>query len=189
MENPPNKSGQAKKAESYKNKLRNFISYRVRSKEDVQDILQEVMYQVAKADFLIQPIEQLESWLYSVTRNKIIDWSRKKKPIPVSNLLLYEDTDEEEAGDNIEEILFNEASTPEDTYIQGVFWKELNSALSELPKEQSDIYKMTELEGLSFHEISEKTGIAENTLISRKHYAVLFLRKKLRSLYSEFTEE
>jgi DNA-directed RNA polymerase specialized sigma24 family protein len=44
---------------------------------------------------------------------------------------------------------------------------------------------MHELEGKSFKEIAELTGEPVNTLISRKRYAVLFLRERLYELYEE----
>lgn len=182
MNRPPNsKTDISAKVETYEGRLRNFIRKRVRSSDDVEDILQEVMFQLVKADSVVQPIVQIEAWLYSVARSKIIDWSRKKKNLSLSELL----TDEDDVSDEVSSILFEEASNPEEEYLQSLFWQELEKALSELPKEQSDVFRMNELEGVSFRDIAKQTGVSENTLISRKRYAVLYLRDKLRLLYYE----
>lgn len=184
MNQQSNKSDITGKVETYQDRLRDFIRKRVRSAEDVKDILQEVMYQLAKADYLMQPIEKLESWLYSVTRSKIIDWSRKKKNLLFADV--YKEDDNELLPEDLSDILFNEAETPEDKYLQSMVWQQLESALEELPREQRDIFTMTEMEGLSYQKIAKKTGVNENTLISRKRYAILFLRKRLQVFYEEF---
>ena len=137
----------------YQAQLKGFISRRVSSKEDSEDILQNVFYQFMKYDQEDSPIEQIAAWLYSVARSQIIDRSRKHR--------------EEEMP-----------------YLSAV-WEELEHALLELPDEQRAVFELTELEGFPFKEISESTGIPVNTLISRKRYAVLFLRKRLYNLYED----
>ncbi|MCI1778502.1 MAG: RNA polymerase sigma factor [Bacteroidales bacterium] len=189
MDHPLNKKDSANdRTGPYRTNLKRFISNRVRSVEDAEDIFQEVMYQVAKADFLMQPIEKLEAWIYSVAKNKIIDSRRKKRDLPVADLRQDSDEEETEAIENIEDILFEEASTTDEVYLQDMVWEELEKALSELPTEQKDAFVMSELDGLSFKEMSKRTGITENTLISRKRYAVMHLREKLKKIYSEFTD-
>mgnify|MGYP001287886627 CR=1 FL=1 len=181
-----NKTDLSGKIRIYQERVKNFIRRRVRSAEDVNDIVQEVMFQLAKADFLMQPVERLESWLFTVARNKITDWRRKKKDISLS--AYYDDEDDEILSGEISDILFEDTETPEDEYLQSLVWQELGKALAELPEEQREAFTMTELEGMSFREMAQKTGVPENTLISRKRYAVVFLRKKLRALYSEIIQ-
>lgn len=167
----------------YQVQLRGFIAKRVPSKEDGEDILQNVFYQLAKINLEINPIEQVSAWLYSVTRNQIVDWSRKKREES-----LPESRNNEEDGSFISELtglLLDEDASPEMDFIRSLVWEELESAMSELPEEQSEIFKLTELEGFSFKEISDSTDIAVNTLISRKRYAILHLRKRLARLYDE----
>ncbi|MDU1903436.1 MAG: RNA polymerase sigma factor [Dysgonomonas sp.] len=168
----------------YQLRLKNFISKRVPSREDSEDILQNVFYQLVKADSLMKPIDEMTAWLYTVTRNQIIDWNRKKreKEMPV---LQYEDKDDLSFV-QVTESLFNGLSdSPETEYLKSLVWEELDSALSELPDEQSNVFRLTELEGLSFKEISESTGVPVNTLISRKRYAVLHLRERLKDIYDD----
>lgn len=62
-------------------------------------------------------------------------------------------------------------------------------AIEELPVDQRQVFLQHELEGKSFKEMSEETGIGVNTLLSRKRYAVLFLRERLSELYSELLND
>ncbi len=171
----------------YQLRLKNFISKRVDSKEDGEDILQNVFYQLAKADALMKPIDEMTAWLYQVTRNQIIDWSRKKKDAEMPVVSNKEDS--EYSFIEVTESMFEGmASSPETEYLRALVWEELDAALAELPDEQSNVFRLTELEGLSFKEISESTGIPVNTLISRKRYAVLHLRERLKELYDDIAD-
>jgi RNA polymerase sigma factor (sigma-70 family) len=169
----------------YHSQLKGFISKRVPSKEDCEDILQEVFYQLAKVNLEENPIRQMSSWLYSVARNRIIDRSRKQKE---EELPYYFDDGGDLLVEEINGLLPDEISSPETILIKSLIWEELEIALSELPDEQRTIFKLTELDGFSFKEISESTGISVNTLISRKRYAVMYLRKRLFDWYEEFWE-
>jgi RNA polymerase sigma factor (sigma-70 family) len=166
----------------YGNRLRAFIRKRVRQAEDAEDILQEVFYQLAEADRLMKPIDQLTAWLFTVARNRITDLYRKKKPEALPEYV--EDQDEE--LQEISNMLFENGGTPETEFLRTVFWEELGKALEALPPEQREAFEMTELRGMSFNEIAEKTGEPVNTLISRKRYAVLHLREWFLTFYHEF---
>lgn len=166
----------------YQAELKGYISKRVSFKEDVEDILQNVFYQLARVDLVENPIEQISSWLYSVARNQIIDRSRKKRE---EKLPQYTNDNEDDFILDISEILTDEGNTPEIAYFQSLVWEELDIALNELPEEQRVVFELTELEGFSYKEISGSTGIPVNTLISRKHYAVIYLRECLKELYDE----
>ena len=143
--------------------------------------MQDVFYQLVASYSVTEPIEKLTSWLFTVARNKIIDWYRKRRP----GILNRED---EETGEplNLEDILFDPTQNPDEVYARSLVWTELAGALDELPEEQRDVFVMHELEGRSFKEIAEITGEGINTLLSRKRYAVLRLRESLQELYDEF---
>lgn len=167
----------------YQSPLRGYIVRQVSSKEDSEDILQNVFYQLSKLDLEANPISQISGWLYAVARNQIIDRSRKKKENEMPYLF---DTDSESVFiKEVEGVLLDAESSPETDLLKAMVWEELDIALAELPDEQRSVFELTELEGISFKEISESTGIATNTLISRKRYAVLHLRKRLFNLYED----
>lgn len=168
---------------AYKPRLNAFIRKRVSNKEDAEDILQDVFYQLAKVDTAMNPIEQVAAWLYRVTRNMIINKQIKKHE---EELPSYQNDDDEIFKD-ISEMLFSKQTSPspETEYLRSLLWVELENALSELPCEQREAFEKNELDGLSFKEISNETGVSVKTLLSRKHYAVLHLRKRLSELYGE----
>lgn len=159
--------------------LLSFIRSRVKSDADAEDILQDVWYQFS-AVVNAEPIEQTGAWLFKVARNKIID-SHKKK----SEQLLDESGADDEDDYAFKDLLPIESSTPETEYLRTIFWKQFFAALEELPEEQRQVFLWHELEGLSFADIAELTGEKTATLISRKRYAVLHLRSRLRTLHDE----
>jgi RNA polymerase sigma factor (sigma-70 family) len=168
---------------NYSTRLQGFIRKRVRNSEDAEDILQEVFYQLADADRLLKPIDQMAAWLFTVARNKITDLYRKKK----TELLpeFFAETEDESTFKELRDLMFDNGTTPEDDYLRSLVWIELEKALDELPEEQRLVFELTEMKGLSFKEISEQTGVTVNTLISRKRYAVLVLRERLQLIYDE----
>ena len=167
----------------YGKRLFYFIRGRVNSDEDAEDILQDVWYQFSNV-MNSEPIEQASAWLFRVARNRIIDKYRKHQPDSFEELF----TEDEESEINFREALLTENSAPEAKHLRDLFWKQLFSALDELPKEQQQVFIWNELEGISFKEISERTGEKINTLISRKRYAVIYLKKRLEQLYREIIE-
>ena len=165
---------------SERKRLLDFIRRRVRNQSDAEDILQDVFYQLVTSYSVTEPIEKLTAWLFTVARNKIIDWYRKRRPESLPS-----DPGDLDAPLNLEEILFDPRQNPDRVYARSLVWSELSEALDELPDEQRDVFVMHELEGRSFKEIAELTGEPINTLLSRKRYAVLFLREQLQELYDE----
>jgi RNA polymerase sigma factor (sigma-70 family) len=168
-------------------RLRNFIRRRVADESEAEDILQDVFYELVEAYRLMKPIEQVGAWLYRVARNRIIDGFRKKKPEPFS----AEKDPDTEGGDSLslEELLPSPDAGPEATYARSILLEELDTAVDELPEEQREVFLAHEFEGFSFKEISAETGVSVNTLLSRKHHAVLYLRRRLQSIYEDFVNK
>lgn len=164
-------------------RLQGFIRKRVRNTEDADDILQEVYSKLLEADRMMKPIDQLTAWLFTVARNRITDLYRKKKSEPLS-LFLSDDDNDNQLGE-LKVLMFDDGSTPETDYLRAMVWTELEKSLQELPDEQRLAFEWTEMKGLSFKAISEQTGIPVNTLISRKRYAVVYLRERLLLIYNE----
>jgi len=167
-------------------RLRNFIRKRVPNEADAEDLLQEVFYELIQAYRLMEPVERWSAWMFQVARNRIIDLFRKKKlesietgPVAAS-----------EEGDPLflEDVLPSPDAGPAAAYVRTVLLNEIEEALEELPKEQRDAFMAHEIEGESFKEMAARTGATVNALISRKHYAVLHLRRRLQAIYDGFVK-
>lgn len=169
-----------------RSRLRNFIRRRVPDPSDVEDIVQEVFYQLVEANRLLMPIEHVTGWLFRVARNRITDLFRKKKPDSFSDAAV-EDEDGERL--DIEDLLPSPDAGPEALFVRNALLDELELALDELPEEQREVFVAHELEGRSYKELSAESGVNLNTLLSRKRYAVLYLRERLQSIYDEFTKK
>jgi RNA polymerase sigma factor (sigma-70 family) len=162
-------------------RLWNFIRTRVADIDDAEDILQDVFSELVEATRLMQPIEHVSGWLFRVARNRITDLFRLKRaqvstadPVAEEGDLLFED------------LLPSPDAGPEAAYARHVLLEELEAALDELPDEQRDVFIAHEIEGRSFKELAAETGLSVNTLLGRKHYAVLRLRRRLQAIYDEF---
>src|SRR5262245_948517 len=165
-------------------RLRNFIRRRVPNPLDAEDILQEVFYELVEANRLLMPIEHVTGWLYRVARNRITDLFRKKKLDSFSDIAVSRDDELLP----LEDLLPSPDAGPEALYARNVLFDALALALDELPEEQREVFIAHELEGRSFKEMAGKTGVSVNTLLSRKRYAVRYLRRRLQSIYNEFTK-
>lgn len=169
---------------SQQGKLLGFIKSRVSSMEDAEDILQDVLEQFVDSSGAIESIDKATSWLYRVASNKIVDLYRFRKVR--SNQVTYnEDTNQEDGPLMLNDILPNLEGSPEDQYFQDILWDEITVALDQLPALQREVFILHEIEDLSFKEIEKKLNVPVNTLISRKRYAVMALRKKLEDIYND----
>jgi len=167
-------------------RLRSFIRRRVADQRDAEDILQEVFYEFVEAYRLMKPIEQVSGWLFRVARNRIIDLFRRKKPGSLNDPVATAYDGEELL---LEDLLPSQEAGPDAAYARGVLLEELDEALDELPEAQREVFIAHEVEGRSFKELAEETGVSVNTLLARKHRAVVHLRRRLQAIYEEFTKE
>jgi RNA polymerase sigma factor (sigma-70 family) len=164
-------------------RLRNFIRRRVPDARDAEDILQEVFYELVDAYRAAETIEQVGAWLFRVARNRITDLFRKKK----TALLEDELPSSTEEGESLgwQDLLPSGDAGPEEVLTRNMLMEEIEEALAELPSEQREVFLANEVEGHSFKDIAQKTGVRINTLLSRKRYAVLHLRRRLQAMYDE----
>ena len=167
-------------------RLRNFIRKRVADTGDAEDILQDVFYELLEAYRAMIPVEHTSAWLFRVARNKIVDLFRKRKPETSIN----ESVNFSEEGESLvlEDLLPSPDAGPEAAYARAVLLEELELALEELPEEQREVFVAHEIEGRSFKELAATTGVSVNTLLSRKHYAVIQLRQRLAAIHDEFAK-
>jgi RNA polymerase sigma factor (sigma-70 family) len=164
-------------------RLLNFIRKRVGDQGDAEDILQDVFYELIEAYRLMQPVEQVGAWLYRVARNRIIDRFRKRKPEARSEITVGLDQPDALL---LEDLLPSPDAGPDAVYARSVLLEELDAALEDLPEKQRAVFIAHEIEGRSFKQLADETGLSVNTLLSRKHYAVLHLRRRLQAIYDEF---
>jgi RNA polymerase sigma factor (sigma-70 family) len=162
-------------------RLRSFIRKHVADTSEAEDILQDVFYELIEAYRLMKPVEHVTAWLFRVARNRMIDLFRRKKPSSLNNPISAE-----EDGDTLEDLLPSADAGPEADYARNLLLDALEEALEELPEVQRQVFIAHEVMGQSFKEISAETGLSVNTLLSRKHYAVLYLRQRLQSIYQNF---
>jgi RNA polymerase sigma factor (sigma-70 family) len=165
-------------------RLRGFIRRRVPDPRDAEDILQDVFYELVEANRLLMPIEHVTAWLFRVARNRITDLFRRKRPESLGDTV----ADDEGERRRLEDLLPSPDDGPEALYARNLLLDELELAIDELPEAQREVFVAHELEGRSFKELAGATGVSVNTLLSRKRYAVLRLRERLRLIYDEFTK-
>lgn len=168
-------------------RLRSFIRKYVTDTSEVEDILQDVFYELLEAYRFMKPIEHVTAWLFRVTRNRMTDIFRRKKPSSLNSTVFTgegEDTD-----DTLEDLLPSGDAGPEAAYARSLLLDALDEALEDLPENQREVFIAHELMGQSFKDISAETGLSVNTLLSRKHYAVLHLRQRLQSIYENYAKK
>jgi RNA polymerase sigma factor (sigma-70 family) len=169
--------------EREQSRLRRFIRRRVPDASDAEDVLQDVFYQLAEANRLLVPIDHVTAWLFRVARNRIVDLFRKRRPERLPAAAVAED---DEARLDVEDLLPSPEAGPEALYARRVLLEELLAAIDELPDEQREVFVGHELEGRSFKDMAAATGVSVNTLLSRKRYAVLRLRERMREIHEAF---
>jgi RNA polymerase sigma factor (sigma-70 family) len=164
-------------------RLFHFIRKRVDDQGDAEDILQDVFYELTEAYRLMKPVEQVGAWLYRVARNRIIDRFRKRRAEAFGEVSVGA---REEEAIRLEDLLPSPDAGPEAAYARSVLLEELDAALEELPEEQREVFVAHEIDGRSFKQLADETGLSINTLLSRKRYAILHLRRRLQAIYEEF---
>ena len=160
-------------------RLRSFIRSRVLDTGDAEDVLQDVFYELIQTYRMMKPVEQVTAWLYRVARNRITDLFRRRKAIS-----LNEAVSADENAPTIEDLLPSPDAGPDALYARGLLMEAMDDAIDELPDDQREVFLAHEFDGRSFKDLAEETGTSINTLLSRKRYAVLHLRERLR----EFSE-
>jgi RNA polymerase sigma factor (sigma-70 family) len=162
-------------------RLRKFIRRRVLDTSDAEDVLQDVFYELISAYRLMKPAEQVTAWLFRVAKNRVTDLFRRRKAVS-----LNEPGGDGEDSPVLEDLLPSAEAGPEAIYARNVLFDALDEALEDLPEEQREVFIAHEFLGRSFKELSDEMGVSVNTLLSRKRYAVMYLRERLRELNEEF---
>jgi len=172
-----------------KDKLLGFIRGRVSTVEEAEDILQDVFYQFVAGFDTIDSLDRVTSWLYAVARNKIIDRYRRDASRPKRTDFSHSRGCTEDGPLTLQEILPDLDNSPESMLLKEAIWDEITDALDELPKAQREVFIQNEIEERSFRELAEEEGVSINTLLSRKRYAILSLRKRLQQFYDDLMND
>lgn len=169
-------------------RLRAFVNGRVSNREDAEDIVQDTLLQLLRSLRILEnPIGQVTSWLYTVAHNLIVNHEVKRRETELP--FRPQESDEDSFMGDLSEIMVSESDSPDMLMLRQMVWQELDNALSELPAEQREAIKLTEVEGLSSAEAAERMQVSIGTFLSRKHYAVLHVRKRLHALYQELINQ
>ncbi|TLY96939.1 MAG: RNA polymerase sigma factor [Gammaproteobacteria bacterium] len=160
-----------------------FIRRRIADAAEAEDVLQEALYELVLAYRMMQPVQQAGAWLTRVARHRIIDRFRKHKPQPLADRRAAQGEEPDEA---FEDLLPAPDGEPESAVIRELLLGEIEAALGELPPEQREVFVAHELDGLSFRELSARSGVSVNTLLARKRYAVLHLQRRLRAAWDDW---
>ena len=163
-------------------RLRSFIRKRVLDTSDAEDVLQDVFYELISAYRMMKPVEQVTAWMFRVARNRITDLFRRRKTVSLSEPV----NADEDGTETFEDLLPSADAGPDAVFARGVLLEALEDALEELPATQREVLLAHEVAGQSFAEMSEETGVSVNTLLARKRYAVLHLRKRLEEMQESF---
>lgn len=166
--------------ESERRRLLAFIRRRIPDELDAEDLLQEVFFELIEAYRRMKPVAHAGNWMMQVAKNRITDWFRRgRREVSI------------EGGEErvLAELLPSRDAGPDALYARAVLMEEIEAALDELPQSQRDVFLAHEVDGMSFAEIAEETGVSVNTLLSRKHYAVKRLRERLALVYGEAAKE
>jgi RNA polymerase sigma factor (sigma-70 family) len=150
---------------------------------EAEDIVQESLYELVLAYRMMQPVEQAGAWLARVARNRIIDRFRRRSGRPRA---VEAPGNEEDPGGSLADLLPAAAGGPEAEVMRDILLTELEAVLAELPGEQREVFIAHELDGVSFRELAQRSGVSVNTLLSRKRYAVRYLRKRLQAVWDEW---
>ena len=161
---------------AHESRLLGFIKSKISSSEDSEDLLQDVYLQAINNLNVFEQIDNITGWLFTITKNKIIDRYRKRR---VETIFLETNNNE---NLNLDELLSQEVDSTWDEETQELVNEAIMEAIDNLPENQKYVFVQQVIEEKTFKELSEETGESINTLLARKRYAVQTLRKELKDI-------
>ena len=167
-------------------RLLDFIRRRIPDPLDAEDVLQDVFFELVQSYRLVKPIEQMAAWLFRVARNKITDRYRRPKIMESLDALAEGSGADPDGEPRLLAELLPATEATDGDLLREALLEALAAGLEELPPDQLLVFVAHEIEGKSFNQLVEETGLPLNTLLARKHYAVKKLRNRLRDLYDEY---
>lgn len=152
-----------------------YILKRIQNEESARDILQDTFMKLSQHAHRYDPSSPLTAWLYTIARNRCIDFLRKKrlKEVSLDAPLGSED------NYSFHHLIADKSPSSLDKLAGQEFAERLDSALNTINPDQREIFVLREIHGLKFIEIAETLDLSENTVKSRMRYALDALRKQL----------
>ena len=164
----------------YGKRLLGFIRSRLDDLEAAEDVAQDVWVQLTRQPD-VDAIEQIGGWLFKVANNRIINHYKRRRSIPFSRLVPGRAEDGGDPGDDAADDASLDRwiadNLPDDLVESSEFWDLLYRALDQLPAEQREVFLAHELYDIPFKDLAAQSGTPLNTLLARKRYAVLHLRR------------
>jgi RNA polymerase sigma-70 factor (ECF subfamily) len=145
--------------------LHRFIRKRVPDDDTAEDLLQEVFLKIHQHIETLKDVKKLESWIYQITRNTIIDYYRST--IPTTTL-------------EVPEVLQLPLELPDDDVVTELF-PAVRSMVKSLPEHDRQALVLTEYQGLSQKEFGKRVGLSLSGAKSRVQRA----RERLKQMLLE----
>jgi RNA polymerase sigma-70 factor (ECF subfamily) len=160
--------------EKYQERVYHMVYGMVRNREDARDITQDAFVKAYNKLSTFRTESSFYTWLYRIAMNLAIDFLRKTKRRGESSFDEQIASKDDDGG--LSEL--HVADSPSKSLERKQLMGSILDALDQLPDDQRQIILLRELEGLSYKEIADVTGVPEGTVMSRLYYA----RKKLQTL-------
>jgi len=161
--------------DAYRTQRGHFVAHAHRggrSVEDAEDIVQDVVLKSLESVDAYTDIASVGAWIFGSIGKRVIDWWRHDQ---VRRKVGEVDV----ADETIAEIVAATGLNPADALVRAELAEAIADAVAALPKAQREVIEAQVYEGLTFRELSEKTGTGIDTLAARKRYAIKNLSKAL----------
>ncbi len=157
------------------------VAYRFAKDPDLAlDLSQNAFIRAYRGIKSFRGKSSFSTWLYRITMNTCIDYTRKKAR-SVDSLAVPEEVAEYAGSEPIVASLPRE---PGADALSSELGEQIQKAIDLLPEYHKSVFVLYEIEGLSYKEIADVVGCSIGTVMSRLHYA----RKKLRSMLAPYVQ-
>jgi RNA polymerase sigma-70 factor, Bacteroides expansion family 1 len=153
----------------YRNKVKGFAKRLIPSQIDLEEIVQEVFVKVWLKREMINPDKDFQSYLFSITKNLILDYLKSA----VNRKLYF-------VGEHFQQDII--ADHQSDAHLPDDFGEKLLNLIDQIPERRREIFCLSRFSGLSYKEIARQLDITENTVDSQIRNALAFLRKEFRKM-------